>query len=84
MCYADDRVKDVRLGTVKRGEEDSTPGFGTYHPQDLKRLGPMSDPTPIPDARPQPDTYPTKADLGFSDDEIKASIRQGRAPRRGY
>jgi hypothetical protein len=88
-CYAsgfighpDDMTDDVRQGTVLDKFADKTPGFGTHHPQDVVQIGPLDDPTPVgngPDKR-----NLTKQDLDISDQEVLASIREGRPPRRGY
>lgn len=81
---ASDMVHDVRQGLVAKEFADITPGFGTYHPQDLKVLGAMDDPKAVPNARPDDQNNYSKQDLGISDREIEASIREDRAPRRGY
>lgn len=84
LFYADEMVDDVRQGRVHRTEADIMAGFGTYHPQDLKVLGELDDPHPIHKARPIDTHHQTKEELGYSDAEIEASVRQGRPPRRGY
>jgi hypothetical protein len=75
---------DVRQGLVAREFADFTPGFGTWHPQDRVQLGVLNDPTPITNARPQQEPELSKQDLLISDQEIEASIREGRLPRRGF
>jgi hypothetical protein len=77
-------VKDVRQGLVAREFADITPGFGTKHPQDVVQLGEMNDPKPVPEARPEDKRNLSKQDLAMSDQEIRASIVEGRAPRIGY
>ncbi len=79
-----DLVHDVKQGRVRKRVADITPGFGTYHPQDLKALGPLDDPKSIHPASPKDTSNYSKQDLGISDQEIEASIREGRFPRRGY
>ena len=78
------QIDDVRQGLVAKEFADVTPGFGTNHPQDKVQLGQLSDPSPIGDARPQNIANLSKSDLMISDQEIKASIVEGRPPRRGY
>ena len=80
---AHDFVRDVRQGDVAPEFADLTPGFGTYHPQDKISLGNLDDPRPIREAKPY-DTEKSVQDLNISDQEIKLSIQEGRAPRRGY
>jgi hypothetical protein len=75
---------DVRQGLVAKEFADITPGFGTWHPQDKLQLGVLDDPTPIPNARPQQTPELSKQDLLMSDQEIEASIREGRLPRAGF
>ncbi len=77
-------MEDVRQGDVAKEFADVTPGFGTNHPQDKVNLGQMSDPSPIHGASPQDEACLSKSDLMISDQEIKASIVEGRPPRRGY
>lgn len=76
--------EDVRQGLVARDLADTTPGFGTWHPQDRKQLGLLNDPTPIPNARPPREPELSKQDLLISDQEVEASIREGRLPRTGF
>ncbi len=73
---ADDVVEDVRQGLVSRDFADITPGFGTYHPQDLKRLGRLDDPSPIDRARPAQQEI-TAREMGYSDADVERSIRLG-------
>jgi hypothetical protein len=77
-------VNDIRQGLVSREFADITPGFGTKHPQDVVQLGEMNDTKPVPDARPEDKRNLSKQDLAMSDQEIRASIVEGRAPRIGY
>lgn len=79
-----EQVSDYRQGLVAREFADLTPGFGTRHPQDVKQLGQTADPHPIKNARPKDMKNLSKQDLGYSDQEIEASIREGRQPRFGY
>ena len=78
------QVQDVRQGLVAHEFADITPGFGTHHPQDRVTLGVLDDPKPIPGAVPKNNQDRSKQDLAISDQEILASIREGRAPRTGY
>jgi hypothetical protein len=82
--YADDVIDDVRQGGVAPEFADITPGFGTHHPQDVKRLGNLSDPSPIRDADPEDRANLSVQDMNISDQEIKLSIQEGRRPRMGY
>lgn len=79
--YADERVFDHRQGMVRKDLADTTPGFGTYHPQDVKSLGNLDDPNPIPNAKPltEPDF-----ERCYSDAELQRATREGRRPRKGY
>lgn len=79
-----DRMEDVRQGQVGRDEADLTPGFGSSHPQDHVSLGVLDDPKPVEDARPDDKKNLSKSDLAMSDQEITASIKEGRAPRIGF
>ncbi len=81
--YADDYVQDVRQGFTAKEFADITPGFGTYHPQDLRALGDLDDPSAIDNAAPI-STPKSKQDLNISDQEVLLSIREGRPPRNGY
>jgi hypothetical protein len=85
LRHADDQwVDDVRQGDVIREHADLTPGFGTRHPQDVIQLGEMSDPSPINQANPENKQNLSKSDLAISDQEIRLSIQEGRAPRSGF
>ena len=48
---AQDRARDHRQGMVHKDRADYTKGFGTLHPQDVRDLGMMDDPSPVPEAR---------------------------------
>lgn len=84
LAKPDEIVDDVRQGPTAEKYADLTPGFGTYHPQDVKSLPDLSDPTPIPEGRPPTKTHFTKQEMGMTDREIELSIREGRPPRPGY
>jgi len=75
-------VGDVRQGQVSPEFADTTPGFGTRHPQDVVQLGPLDDPRPIdgPTIR-EPQFL---AAHGISDAEMLLALREGRPPRKGY
>jgi len=79
IFHASEMVDDVRQGRVHRTEADFTPGFGTAHPQDERRLGHLDDPKAVPNARPQKNDYPfiSYQDLCVSDEEREESIRNG-------
>lgn len=49
---ANERVRDVRGGLVRRKSADITPGFGTHHPADLIQAPTGPDPRPIRNPRP--------------------------------
>ena len=84
VFYADEMVDDVRQGRVHKSEADVTPGFGTWHPQDVKQIPPYADPSPIPGARPISKGSTTLADLDISDQEMERATRTNTKPRRGY
>jgi hypothetical protein len=76
---ADDVVKDRRQGLTSKDFADLTPGFGTYHPQDVRRPPAVSDPKPIRQARPDPNPgFLGPKELGYTDAEIREAIRQNR------
>lgn len=81
---ADDVVDDVRQGAVAEEFADVTPGFGTFHPQDVRGSERYDDPSPIENARPITRTNLSKQDLQISDAEVLLALREGRAPRPGY
>lgn len=73
---ASEITDDVRGGRVRMRSADRTPGFGTYHPQDVKDDLPSGDPTPIPNARP----FEAQESLwaqGYTDADIRAAVRAG-------
>ena len=80
--HADKVIRDVRQGMVGKDKADLTPGFGTRHPQDVVQLGVLDDPRPARYGDHVPDDEKSKQDLGISDQEILASIREGLPPRR--
>lgn len=79
--HVDEHVRDIRQGDVARQYADITPGFGTRHPQDVVQLGVLDDPTPADNGRKLDERNLSKQDLGISDAEIEASIREGRPPK---
>ncbi len=79
-----DIMDDVRQGQVSKEFADKTAGFGTRHPQDVVQLGVLDDPKPVEKSVPPDNKNLSKADLSISDQEIKASIIEGRAPRIGF
>lgn len=81
---ADDVIMDRRQGLTAPEFADITPGFATFHPQDVKALGALDDPVQVYKAVPIDQRALSKQDLGISDAEIELSIREGRAPRRGF
>ena len=82
--YAYDYVDDVRQGPTAREFADITAGFGTDHPQDKRAVVHDDDPTPIRDGRPENKENLSVQDMSISDQEIKLSIQEGRAPRMGF
>jgi len=74
-------VDDVRQGPVGRDKADITPGFGTWHPQDVVQLGILDDPTPV-NGIPTDKQNLSRQDLGFTDADILESIRTGKPLRR--
>lgn len=72
---------DYRQGPVARQFADLTPGFGTRHPQDVVQLGTLNDPSVARGGDSLDDRNLSKQDLGISDAEILASIKEGRPPR---
>lgn len=81
---AEDYVEDVRQGLVAKEYADITPGFGTWHPQDVRGGEAYDDPTPIENARPMDKLGLSKNDLSISDQECELAVREGRPPRPGY
>lgn len=75
---AGDVVADKRQGLTSRGTADLTPGFGTFHPQDVRRTPVVSDPKGI--TKPRTEGNPTALspkDLGYTDADVRESIRTG-------
>jgi hypothetical protein len=68
---------------VARDHADITPGFGTRHPQDVNQAEIGGDPTPLERVQPPPPAL-SKRELGISDAEIMAAIRESRPPRPGF
>jgi hypothetical protein len=83
LRHVDDGVDDVRQGKVAREFADITPGFGTHHPQDVVQLGVLDDPSAAIEGDSIDPLPKSKQDLGLTDAEILASIREGRPPKRG-
>jgi hypothetical protein len=77
-------LDDVRQGRTIPRFADITPGFGTFHPQDVISLGDLDDPKAIENAKPKDNNNYSIQDLGISDQEVKLSIQEGRPPRKGY
>lgn len=76
---AADVVQDRRQGLATREHADLTPGFGTFHPQDVKRPPPVMDPKPITMARTDPNpNFLGPRELGYTDAEVREAIRQNR------
>lgn len=76
---AADVVRDRRQGLVAREHADLTPGFGTFHPQDVRRPPPATDPEPIRMARTDPNpNFLGPKELGYTDAEVREAIRQNR------
>ena len=81
---AHDFVDDIRQGEVAPEHADITPGFGTHHPQDVKNLGTLDDPSSVMSSQSLNRANLSKADLEISDAEVRLSIEEGRPPRPGY
>lgn len=79
--HTTEEVDDYRQGPVARQFADVTPGFGTRHPQDVVQLGRLNDPSAAPDGDSLDKKNLSKQDLGYTDAEILASIKEGRPPR---
>lgn len=75
---ADDVVSDRRQGLTSADTADITPGFGTFHPQDVRRTPPYNDPKPIPRPRSEgnPDALSPR-DMGYTDADVRKSIQLG-------
>lgn len=56
--------------------------FGTTHPQDVAQPELGSDPTPVKHGGST--ATKSKQDMGISDAEIVAAVRENRSPRPGY
>lgn len=75
---ADDVMWDRRQGLTSPTTADVTPGFGTFHPQDVRRTPPADDPKPI--RQPRNEGNPSALsprDMGYTDADVKRSIQQG-------
>lgn len=75
---AEDVVMDRRQGLTSPRTADLTPGFGTFHPQDVRRTSPTNDPKAI--ARPRAEGNPqalSAADMGYTDADVREAIRRG-------
>jgi hypothetical protein len=77
---ADEVMRDVRGGIVARDFADITPGFGTRHPRDVFAPEVGGDPTPT-HITTGVDLPLTKEQLGISDQEVEAAIRENRPPQ---
>lgn len=75
-----DIIEEHTGARVAREVADITPGFGTWHPQDVNAAEVGGDPTPIDNARPQTED----SRCHYSDAEVLAAIKEDRPPRRGY
>lgn len=76
LVPAEERTRDVRGGMVRRQSADTTPGFGTRHPVDVRRVPITADPKPIMDARPgEPEIY--AEEIGLTDQERERRLREG-------
>lgn len=71
-------TEDVRQGVPDKDFADTTPGFGTHHPQDVKQIPPKEDPKAIRNARNDNNPgFTTAAELGFTDAEVREFTRNG-------
>ncbi len=75
---AGDFVRDRRQGLTSADTADTTPGFGTFHPQDVRRTPPADDPKPIyqPRSEGNPQAL-SPADMGYTDADVRKSIEMG-------
>jgi hypothetical protein len=67
---------------IAKDKADFYGGFGTTHPQDVPQPEIGGDPRPVRHGG--LDVARTKSDLGISDQEILAAIREDRPPRPGF
>jgi len=75
---ADDYVSDRRQGLTSIETADITPGFGTFHPQDVRRTPPADDPKPVPHPRSEGNPQAlSPADLGYTDADVRKALRLG-------
>lgn len=75
---SDDVLFDRRQGLTSPDTADITPGFGTFHPQDVRRTPPSNDPRPIPQPRTEGNPQAlSPADLGYTDADVREAIRRG-------
>lgn len=75
-------VRDVRQGMVHPDFADTTPGFGTYHPQDVRAVPVKPDPRPLVNPRPDPNpSFMSARDMGYTDAEVRDAIRENRPLR---
>ena len=81
VTHRTDLMDDVRQGRTKRRFADTTPGFGTRHPQDVVQLGALDDPKGNNGRVPDPQNL-SRQDLGLTDADILESIRTGQPPKR--
>ena len=75
---SDDYVSDRRQGLTSPATADMTPGFGTFHPQDVRRPPPVNDPKPV--LHPRTEANPqalSPADLGYTDADVRTAVRLG-------
>lgn len=81
---ASDLMKEDKGATVAEEFADKTPGFGTWHPQDVNQAEVGSDPTPIDNSTGVDMVNASKADMGITDAEVLLAIQEDRPPRPGF
>jgi hypothetical protein len=73
MVYGQPRARD---------KADHYGAFGYIHPQDKPQPDIGGDPAPVDYGGLR--EAETKSEMGISDEEVRAAIRENRAPRRGF
>lgn len=75
-------IVEVRGVRVAKDKADHYGRFGYIHPQDVAQPEVGNDPTAVPYGGLVESK--TKQDLGISDQEIEAAVRENRPPRQGF
>lgn len=77
LRHEPEMMQDFRQGIVAPDFADITPGFETYHPQDVVQLGALDDPKPVVFGNSPDPTTLSMADRGWTDADVLASIKGG-------